>query len=317
MPPDRPTHPRRAPTPRSRSRTDRPTNALNSALRGASLGTGPSGLPFSQDPTLTLGGVFGTRPPEAWHPIPARQGSLRRTAGLSLPAGSQRCPWVQSPTLAGLETSMLPGGRARSLGPCGPQTQGARSLPSPALHSGLGGGHECVARSDVPAGTGPEAQLGCSGFRPPRPASPTLQAGEPRASGHNCISTEEESLLFETSRIRGAGDPCMHPVGHLPGRRPPGPGTGRLTILQTQALNSACGRGHVSAGSSGLPGPVGLTLTLGRFLSLAAPVAWPGSPAVRGLLMDPVGLWGPPTWKPGPWAPRRTLLAGETYMPPD
>ena len=140
MPPDRPTHLRRAPTPKSRSRTDRPTNALNSALRGASLGTGTSGLPFSQDPTLTLGGVFGTRPTEAWHPIPPRQGSLRTMAGLSLPAGSQRYPRVQSTTLAGLETSMLPGGRARSLGPWGPQTQGARSLLNPALNSGLGGG---------------------------------------------------------------------------------------------------------------------------------------------------------------------------------
>ena len=109
----------------------------------------------------------------------------------------------------------------------------------------------------------------------------------------------------------------MHRVGHLHGRRPPGPGTGRLTILQTQALYSACGRAHVSAGSSGLPGPGGLNLTLGRFLRLASPVAWPGSPAVWGLLMDPVGLWGPPTWKPGPLAPWRTLLAGETYMPPD
>ena len=138
VPPYRHTHRPRAPTPKPRGQTDRPTHALNSALRGASLGTGPSGLPFSQDPTLTLGGAFRTRTPDAWHPVPARRGSRRLTAGLSLSARSERSHRVPSTTLAVVENSMPPGGHGRSLGPRGPQTQGARSLPSPALNSGLG-----------------------------------------------------------------------------------------------------------------------------------------------------------------------------------
>ena len=123
-------------------------------------------------------------------------------------------------------------------------------------------------------------------------------------------------MPLEMSSIRRAGAPCMPAWGHIPLRRPPGPGPRRLPILQTQALKSAFGRDHVSVGSSGLKCPVGLTLTLGCFLGLPSPVAWPGSLAIWGLLIHNVGFWVPPTWKPCPLAPCRILLAAPTYIPP-
>ena len=108
----------------------------------------------------------------------------------------------------------------------------------------------------------------------------------------------------------------MHPLGHTRHRRPAGPGSKSLTILQTQALHSPLGRGHVSAGRSGLPCPVGLTLTLGRFLRLLSPVACPGSLAVWGHLMRNGELWVPLTWKLYHLAPCGTKSPHQPQPPP-
>ena len=107
----------------------------------------------------------------------------------------------------------------------------------------------------------------------------------------------------------------MHPLGHINVWRPPGPGTRCLTILQSQALDSAIGRGHVNQGRSDLPCPVGLTLTLGWFFRLPSPVAWPASPPLWRLLIHNAGFWVPPTWKLCHLAVCRTFLAGETSIP--
>ncbi|VDO87339.1 unnamed protein product, partial [Soboliphyme baturini] len=168
---------------------------------------------------------------------------------------------------------------------------------------------------EEPPESRPQVRPGPSPNPKPQPApKPSLGA---QASGRRGLLPKlSRRASPELQPTMASPPPCMPPWGHIPGRRPPGPGTRRLPILQTQALNSAFGRGHVSAGSSGRPCPVGLTLTLGCFLGLPSPGAWPGSPALGGLPIHSVGLWVPPTWKPCPLAPCRTLLAAHTYMPP-
>ena len=106
----------------------------------------------------------------------------------------------------------------------------------------------------------------------------------------------------------------MHSLGHSHVRRPAGPRIRSLTILQTQGLPSAPGRGHLSAGRSGRPCHGSRTLSLRCFLRLRSRVAWPESPPGRGLLLHNAGLWLPPTWKLCPLTLGRTHMAEKTCL---